>query len=688
MVTRSLVAAAPESAVSADETSISDGGLRMPPAMTNRSDGSAGSPADARAFSWLTPRRARWAAGLLLAAVTVAVYMPAMLGDFIWDDDQYVTANRNLRSLDGLGRIWSDVRSTPQYYPLVFTSYWMDYHLWGLDPAGYHVVNVLLHAGVALLLWRVLAGLQVPGAYLAAAVFALHPVHVESVAWITERKNVLSGVFYLSALLAWLRYYPLAAITPMPSRGLAHRPVFFWTASLILFALALLSKTAGCSLPVAILILTWWKQGRITWRVIASLIPFFILAVALSLVTIWLERAHVRAEGSAWALPFAGRCLVAGRAFWFYLGKLLYPSNLTFIYEKWIIDPTRWWQYLPPAAVIAALAALWLLRRRIGPGPFAAILFFAVTLAPVLGFFKVYYMQYSFVADHFQYLASMGPLALSAALLTVVLRRWSRLKAAGDAGRPPPAGYIVQGAILGILAALTLHQATIYTNIETLWRDTLRKNPSAWLAHNNLGAMLLDRGDLDGAIHHLSESLRFNPTYVLAHNNLGIALTTSKDLAGAAGHYREAMRIQPDYAPAYKNMGSLLMNQGKSAEAVGYYRKALELRPDWSEVANNLAWILATSPDAAVRREDEAVRLAERAADLTGHDDPTVLDTLAAAYASTGRFDRAVAAAGEAIARASGAHNAQLADEICERLELFRRGRPYREPPPASSSQP
>ncbi len=254
-----------------------------------------------------------------------------MHGGFIWDDDDYVQDNPTLRSLAGLGQIWFQPGATRQYYPLVHTTYWLEYRLWGLDPTGYHVVNVILHALSAVVVWRILSRLQVPGAWAAAALFALHPVHVESVAWITERKNALSGAFYLSAAWAYLRYEA------------ARRPRWYG-AALVLFAAALLSKTVTCTLPAALLLVLWWKGQTPMRRPAVALGPFFVLAVAMSAVTVWMERHSVGAWGPEWDLSLVERGLIAGRALWFYAAKLLVPLDLAFIYLRWAIDATAIWQ--------------------------------------------------------------------------------------------------------------------------------------------------------------------------------------------------------------------------------------------------------------------------------------------------------------------------------------------------------
>ncbi|HSW44580.1 MAG TPA: O-GlcNAc transferase, partial [Phycisphaerae bacterium] len=307
----------------------------------------------ARGTKQKTARRAIWAAGLFLVGLTVLAYAPAIHNGYIWDDDYYVTENQTLRSFQGLGRIWCELGAVPQYYPLVHTSYWLEYRLWGLNPVGYHVVNILLHAVCALLAWRVLVLLEVPGAWVAAAVFALHPINVESAAWITERKNVLSGVFYMAAALAYLRY----ALVPGPAADRRAR-VRWYVAALAFFIFALFGKTVTGSLPAAILLVLWWKAGRVRPRDVWPLAPFFVAALAMGSLTAWMERQHVGAIGHEWDFSWLDRCLIAGRSLWFYVGKLVWPVDLTFIYPRWRIDASVWWQYLYPAAALAVIVGL------------------------------------------------------------------------------------------------------------------------------------------------------------------------------------------------------------------------------------------------------------------------------------------------------------------------------------------
>src|ERR1043166_4603878 len=406
-------------------------------------------------------------AAIVIAAVLIA-YIPAMRGGYIWDDDRYVTKNATLRDNAGLRRIWFDVGATPQYYPLVFTSFWIERRICDAHPAGYHLTNLLLHAANAVLLLVALRRLKIPGAWIAAMLFAVHPVHVESVAWITERKNVLSGMFYLGALLAYLRF---SGIEKPDDHGPDRWR--FYILSLILFTAALLSKTVTCTLPAVIALILWWKHQPFRWRKIVPLIPMVLVALPAAMLTAVFERKEVGAHGPDWDFSIIERTLIAGRAVWFYLCSILAPVNLIFIYPRWRIDAGQWWQYLFPAAVFIVIGFLWIGRRRWGKGPLVAGLFFVGTLTPALGFVNVYPMLFSFVADHFQYLASIGPLALIAAAATRTWAQWwpDWVRVASLAT-----------AIVGLMT-LTSRQERMYKDNQSLWNETVRRNPKAWIAH-------------------------------------------------------------------------------------------------------------------------------------------------------------------------------------------------------------
>ncbi|HAH31088.1 MAG TPA: hypothetical protein DCL44_02105, partial [Elusimicrobia bacterium] len=435
-----------------------------------------------------------WLAAAFLLIITVLAYLPAIrTGGFIWDDDSYVTGNPLLRSLQGLHHIWARMGvargGTHQYYPLTFSVLWTEYHLFQLQPLGYHLLNVLLHALNAVLVWRILRRLCVPGALMAAAVFALHPVCVESVAWITELKNVLSGLFYLTSLLCYLRFLDVAGPESQPAGPPSSRNVVsntapaevsnrhwpFYSLSIFLFLCALASKTVTASLPAVILLIIWWKTGRISWKNLLPTVPMFILGAGSGLLTSHLEKT-LGASGYEWALTPVEHLLLAGRILWFYAGKLIWPGELTFIYPRWEVSQAIWWQYLFPLAAIALIAALWMARKKMGRGPLTATLFFCGTLVPVLGFFNVYPMRFSYVADHFQYLASLGPIVLLVAGAARI-----RLRPDGSLTKP---AISAAGMILLTLGWLTWRQSGIYKNADQIWIDTIKKNPSCWMAHN------------------------------------------------------------------------------------------------------------------------------------------------------------------------------------------------------------
>jgi Tfp pilus assembly protein PilF len=538
-----------------------------------------------------------WVWAFVLVLITLLAYQPAWHAGFIWDDDSYVTNNTPLRTVDGLWGIWSKPGTTIQYYPLVFTSFWVEYHFWKLQPLGYHLVNVLLHALNAVVLWRVLRRLEIPGSWWAAAIFALHPVGVESVAWISERKNVLSYLFYLLAVLAYLRFRPLTNREAARACDWRYYPLV-----LVLFLCALLSKTVTCSLPAVLLLLVWWKTGRVEKRDALPLAPLFILGAALASMTMGMEQ-RAGAVGEEWALSPVQRYLVAGRALWFYAGKLFWPHNLIFIYPRWEIDTRAAWQYLFPVAALVVLIALWLLRSRIGRGPLVAALCFAGTLVPALGFFDVYPFRFSYVADHFQYMACIGLIAPAVGALATISQR------AGQRDRR--LGAQIGAVVLLILGACTWQQARIYKNLETLWSDTLAKNPGSWMAHNNLGIILLQEGRIDDAMWHGEQALRIKPDLAEAHNNLGLALAQVGKIQDAIGHYEQALRIKPDYAKAHNNLGAALAQVGRVPEAMGHWEQALRIDPDYGDAHYNLGFALeqAGRVREAVKHYEQAVRI-------------------------------------------------------------------------------
>lgn len=532
---------------------------------------------------------------LLLFGLVLLAYGPALGGGFLWDDAGHVT-RADLRSWAGLGRIWFEVGATQQYYPLLHSAFWVEHRLWGDAPLGYHLVNVFLHATAAGLFFAVLRRLAVPGAMLAALLFAVHPVCVESVAWISEQKNTLSLVLYLGAALVYLRYEA--------GRRRAHYAV-----ATLLFVLALLTKTVTASLPAGLLVIGWWRRGRLSWRHdVAPLLPWFGLAAVSGVVTAWFEHTLIGAQGAAFELGAAGRLALAGRVIWFYLGKLLWPADLVFIYPRWTIDAASAAAWLYPAGALGLLTALFFLRRR-ARGPLAAALLFGGALFPVLGFFNVYPFLFSFVADHFQYLASLPVFALAAAGAAFAWRRFGA--APRWAGRGLAAGMVL------LLGALTWRQSGDYRDVFTLYEATLERNPGCWMAHNNLGIALTGAGRAEEAVPHFEAAIALRGNYAEAENNLGHALNRLGRPADARPHLERALHQHPGYAAAHNNLGVALIALGRTDEGLAAFAAAGREDPRSAEHAFNLGLALAQSGRTAeaLPQFQRAVALAPRYAE-------------------------------------------------------------------------
>lgn len=541
--------------------------------------------------------RSTWLPDAALAALlflsTLLVYAPALEGGFLWDDSNHVTQPA-MQSLHGLWRIWFDLGSTAQYYPLLHSAFWLEHWIWGDSFLGYHLLNVSLHVASALLVVAIVRYLSLPGAWLAGFAFALHPVGVEAVAWISEQKSALSGVLCLAAALAYLHF-----------DRTRRRQTYFL--ALGFFILALLSKTTAAMLPVALLAILWWQKGPLEWRRdVRPLVPWLAIAAPVGLFTAWVEKRYIGAQGAEFMLTFPQRILIAGRALWFYASKLIWPWNLTFSYPRWMVDAGSWWQWLFPAGVIIVAAVfLWMARTR--RGPLAAFLIFSSTLFPALGFLNVYPFRYSFVADHFQYLASLGIVVPLAGLVASAAMRIPS----------PTLRAAVPVALIAVLGILSRLQTPMYSDSETLYRETLARNPESFLAHNNLGFTLVTMpGHLADAIAEYHEALRIEPNYPEAHFNLGAALILSRDsaVAGQAiAEYQTAIRLRPDYAEAHNNLGNALARTpGRMDDAIAEFHTALRLRPDMAAAHLGLGNAFAHTPgriEDAVSEYQAALRL-------------------------------------------------------------------------------
>jgi protein O-mannosyl-transferase len=520
---------------------------------------------------------------VMIFCATLAAYFPALRGGLLWDDSSHLTQPA-LQSLHGLWRIWFEVGATQQYYPLLHSAFWLEHRIWGDAVAGYHLTNVALHALSACLIVMIMKRLSLPGAWFAGFVFALHPVHVESVAWISEQKSTLSGAFYLGSLLTYLHF----------DRDRRKSKYLLATG---LFVLALLSKTVTATLPAVLLLIFWWRRGRLEWkRDVQPLLPWFALGISAGLFTSWVERTLVGARGADFLLTPMQRVLIAGRAICFYSGKLLWPTNLMFFYPHWKIDPAVSWQWLFPAGVLALGMGLVFVARRFR-GPLAGSLIFSGTLFPVLGFLNVYPFRYSYVADHFQYLASLGIIVPVTAALVGAIQRISSRRAVAIA---------CCCMLILLLGVLTWRQSRMYRDVETLYRQSLARNPDSWLAHYNLGVLVAEMpGRLPDAIAEYQAALRIKPDYAEAHVNLGNALSqTPGRLFDAIAQYQAALRIKPDYAEAHNDLGvALSFTPGRLPDAIAEYQAALRINPDDAEAHVNLGNILSQTPG----RQSEAI---------------------------------------------------------------------------------
>lgn len=569
-----------------------------------------------------------WFMGALLLLAAFLAYRPAASGGFIWDDDEYVSENPAVQEPSGLPEIWLHPPHSPQYYPMVFTTFWMQAQL-GSGSGGFHEISILLHATSAILLWRILLRLKVPGAFLASLIFAVHPVMVESVAWITERKNTLSLVFYLASLYAYLRF---VRIDEAEKNG--EQRSGWYSAALVLFGFALLSKTVTASLPAAILLILWWTRGRIRIKQVLLLLPFFALGIAGSFVTSYMEHSigNVGATGPEWNYSFAQRVLIAGRAVWFYAAKLVWPAKLTFVYPKWNVDPGAFWQWIFPVALLIVIGVLFFLRRRIGRGPLVAVLLFVGTLVPALGFINVYPMRYTFVADHYQYHASIALIVLFAAGAAFLHRK----KFARQTPWLEPALGTV---VILLLFILTLRQATIYKTRLALWSDTTEKNPGSWMAWINLGdAYALNTPpDIQKATQYYEKSLALAPNVADPHYEMGLVYDSRNDYPNAEAQFRRAVEIEPKHANALDMLGQCLIKEGRVEEGIKAYHAALAANPRHNRAHFNLAMALRDQGHL-----DEAAIEFSKAAEINPRD-PRTWRELANCRIKQKKFEEAIA---------------------------------------------
>ena len=552
-----------------------------------------------------------------LGSVLVA-YLPVWRAGLIWDDDGHVT-RPDLRSLQGLWRIWFEPGATQQYYPFLHSAFWLEHRLWGDSALGYHLANVGLHALASWLLYLILRRISLPGALFAAAAFALHPVCVESVAWVSEQKNTLSAVFYLASALAYLRFVAL------------RRPAAYALA-LVLFCAALATKTVTATLPAALLVVFWWKRGRLSWKGdVLPLAPFFCMGAAAGLVTAWMEATYIGATGSAYDLSLAGRVLVAGRALWFYLGKLLWPADLIFIYPRWRVDDAAAWQYAFPLAAAVALARA-VRRSPPLPRPLAAALLFAGTLFPALGFVNVF----PFVC------IPTWPTTSS-----TLRRRWRCPPWRRPSHRPLPAFPRPVGprrqppepAPLPDSAGSRFSSAgpTPMRRRPKRMTTSIARESRCWMAYENLGGVLMRDNRVDKAEEQFRKALEINPSDTEAMNELGVATMQQGRVGEAMGLYRKALEISPNSAETHINLGVALLQEGLPEKAADHFQHAAQIEPGNAKAYKDLAVAYLQE-----HQWDDAVTQFQRAVEI----EPDVAETrygLGSALTRAGRAEEAMA---------------------------------------------
>ena len=523
-----------------------------------------------------------WVAGLGLFLAVILAYQPVWTAGYIWDDDRHITANPYIIGPFGLKEIWTP--SAGLFYPLVLTTWWIEHALWGLAPRPFHLVAVAFHAASGVVLWRVLRALSVPGAWLGAALWALHPLQVESAAWVSETKNTQSGLFYLLAILFFLKWLRRGE---GPGNG-------NYALTLIFSALAMASKSSTVVLPAVLFLCAWWVEGKWNWGHLIRLVPIFLLSLASIAITVWPQPAALAATddaGDTRSLP--EKIAASGDVIWFYVGKLVWPHSLMTIYPRWVIDPTALNAYVRLLAVIIILIIFWLKRDTWSRPWLFASLYFLVALSPILGFINQTFWRFSFVEDHLQYLAGMGPLALAGAGLHHLGRKYFR-----QSWLTP----VLYAAPLLFFGILTWNRAWAYQSDETLWTDTLAKNPNAWVAYNNLGNIHLQQGDVRQAIDEFVQALTLNPDFDLGHLSLGNALIQAGHIDDAMSEYQKALKLDPNLAKAHSNLGNVFLEKGRLDDAIDQYREAARIEPFYAPAHNNLGYALLQKG-----RVDEAI---------------------------------------------------------------------------------
>lgn len=626
-------------------------------------------------------RRRRFIAGvLIILALAFLAYRPVLPGNFIMDDRRLIETDNPLVNGElHPASIWFQTD-----FSLSTFAMWVEWTLFGSHPGPYHAVNILLQALGAILLWRVLCQFNVPGCWMAGALFAVHPVCVNSVARLAEIKNTLSLPFFLLSIGFYFSKWK-------------YRDAL----ALVMFILALMAKTSTIMLPIVLLCLVAWQNRRVNLLEILRATPFFFVALGFGLMSIWFQKHQAITGTPLPAESFVNRFATAGRILWFYLGKAFWPTKLNLVYPEWNIEGPSFGAFLPWVLLFVLGLVAWWDRRGWGRHVLLALGVYAITLFPALGFFASQFLTKWRVSDHLQYLPLTAPVSLIAAGLASL--------------RPRFIFRAISGFIVIVMAVLCFHRASVFASEERLFEDTLAKNPRAWGTENDLGVIMARKGNYRAAVEHFLASLRIKPDNADAQSNLGQALAAQGRFNDAEPYFVTALKIQPNdpetrrryardlmgehrFDEAVQQMRlalslspkpeirtrldfvNLLHQTGNLHEAVDQLRYILKLSPDCTEALNNLAWMLATSPDAKLRDGPAAVQLALHATHLPPVTNMCVLGTLAAAYAESGQYSNAVATAQKALEDETAAGNGRFAEMNRILLKYYKAGKPFHEP--------
>jgi tetratricopeptide (TPR) repeat protein len=642
-----------------------------------------------------------WGSWLIFTLV-LAVYLPMLPGEFLIDDWRLIESDNPLvnGSLTPFN-LWFQTDFTLSSFAL-----WLQHLAWGHNPAGYHAVNLVLHAAGSILLWRLLVKLKVPGAWLAAALYAVHPVCVNSVARVAEIKNTLSLPFFLFSFWAYLKYEACALFSvgngPAADPRARQTATVWYALALLSFVAALLSKTSTVMLPVVLLLCAFWQRGRIGRKDWVHAAPFFLLSLAFGLMSIWFQKNQALFSGGQVLPPssFVQRLALAGNVITFYLGKAFWPAQLNLVYPQWKLDATALATWLPWFDLAALLAVCGRFYRKGGRHVLFALGCFGAALFPVMGLFDSQFLTQWQVSDHLQYLPLVAPVALAGAVVATLRKQH------------PQVFHVAVAVLLGLVSVAAFQRAAVFSTQEGLLRDAIARNPDASLAHNNLGAILAGKNEIPGAIRHFEAALRSDPGNASAELNLAQACVATGQLGGAERHFQCALQLKPFDVVTHKSYAELLRRQNRNRAALSHYlvalsfhpdnptrlvaaslfyasgdahqaitrfRQVLQLEPNNVEALNNLAWMLATCGVASERNALEAVRCAEKACALTGYKKAQMTGTLAAAYAESGRFSEAVTIGGTTVDLARNAGERNLASIGAQLLVLYRDGKPYHE---------